>query len=363
MSPRMHTPTSFDAHIPDLILGYAIFVIAFISLILGGYAWAAWNPISRKHLDRVSFRLLVCALVANLIYDVTILCGAELTASAACNFSAFAANSCLMFAGIMFSSMALNLQLVVVHGVNGQKMERYYLFVALVITAACDIPPYAAGALGFWDGDKTCWFNSPSRTVQLQWFLGTQAFWLFLMSTCEVISFLTIVGYMIIGHRLSSGIPGTATPSLPWAPTLPKPPIVLYRAIIIRIGLYPLVSCFLNITGCILALHQVQDPVLTEVNWRLTIVDILIYILRPMVYAVLAATDPSFTRALRALRRPASKTSFHQPDPSHVQRKTESISLSSLASFTDWPPRRGTGVGGIDDGSTSVEDLEFTRQI
>jgi hypothetical protein len=73
-----------------------------------------------------------------------------------------------MFAGVMFFSMALNLQyvtdsfdgpiansrgnhnrLVLVHGVNGQQMEKYYILGAVLLTLACNVPPYAAGALGF----------------------------------------------------------------------------------------------------------------------------------------------------------------------------------------------------------------------
>ncbi|KAJ7448526.1 hypothetical protein FB451DRAFT_762753 [Mycena latifolia] len=366
MSRTLHTPTNFDAHIPDLVMAFAILAIAAIVLTLGGYAWAAWNPVSRPHLNRVSFRLLVYALVANLLYAVSMIGGTRLTAGAACNFNAFAANSVLMFAGVMFASMAINLQLVLVHGVNGQKMERYYVLTAVAMTAACNVSPYAAGALGFWEANSTCWFNSPNPAVQLRWFIGSQAFWLFLISTCEVISFLTIVGYMIIRHRLSSAISGSATSSFPRPPTIPKPPIVLYRTIIIRIGLYPLISCFFTITGCILDLHQVQDPEMTEVNWRWGIVDLLVYSLRPMMYAFLAATDPSFLRALRALRRPASETPLGCPPQRHPQKKTEDSWSSSLTSSAGWIPGYCDAVGGdalTAEGSTSVDNPDFTHQI
>ncbi|KAJ7493798.1 hypothetical protein FB451DRAFT_1387947 [Mycena latifolia] len=292
MSRTLHTPTNFDAHIPDVVMAFAVLAIAAIVLTLGGYAWAAWSPVSRPHLNRVSFRLLVYALVANLLYAVSMIVGTRLTAGAACNFNTFAENAVLMFAVVMFASMAINLQLVLVHGVNGQKMERYYVLTAFALAVACNVPPYAAGALGFWEANSTCWFNSPNPAVQLWWFIGSQAFWLILMSTCEVISFLAIVGYMIIGQRLGSGIFVPATSSFPRPPAIPKPPIVFYCTIILRIGLYPLISCFFTITGCILDLHQVQDPEMTEVNWRWCIVNLLVYALRPMMYSLLAATDP-----------------------------------------------------------------------
>ncbi|KAJ7359338.1 hypothetical protein DFH08DRAFT_845836 [Mycena albidolilacea] len=305
MSPRMHVPTSFDAHISDLIMGLAVPSIIFIVLILGAYAWAAWNPVSRPHLNRVSFRLLVYALIANLAYAVGMISGTKLKAGAACNGSTFFYNSCLMFAGVMFFSMALNLQLVLVHGVNGQKMEKYYILGAILLTLACNVPPYAAGALGFWELNATCWFNSPDPAVQLRWFVGTQGFWMFLMSTCEVIVFLTIV----LSARVRAVISGSDMPAFP-QPSITTPPLALNRKMILRIGLYPLFSCFLNITGAILDLHTVLDPSFTEVNWRLGIVDLLIYDLRPLMYATLAVADPSFLRALRALRHPELEAQF-----------------------------------------------------
>ncbi|KAJ7108574.1 hypothetical protein C8R44DRAFT_293393 [Mycena epipterygia] len=378
MSPRMHTPTNFDAHISDLVMAFAIGAIVFIVLTLGAYAWAAWNPISRPHLNRVSFRLLVYALVANLIYAISMIAGTRLTAGAACNFNAFFANTCLMFAGIMFFCMALNLQLVLVHGVNGRKMERYYVLGGLILPVAFNCPSYAAGALGFYEANSTCWFNSRDPAVQLRWFVGTQAVWMFFMSACEVMSFLTIVGYMVVCHRITSGVAGTVTSSFPRPPTIPKPPIVLYRKIIMRIGLYPFFSCFFNITGCLLDLHQVQHPDLSqELNWRLGIVDLLIYVLRPLMYALLAATDPSFLHALHALRRPASDTAFYHPDPTQVrvglQCNTANTLSSSVTGSVDSTPRYGELEAGnapkpeestsvdVDHNPESVPDV--TRQI
>ena len=72
-----------------------------------------------------------------------------------------------MFAGVMFFSMALNLQythtfcpgfcscfnytqlrLVLVYGVNGNKMEKFYIFGAVLLCAACSIPTWAANEFG-----------------------------------------------------------------------------------------------------------------------------------------------------------------------------------------------------------------------
>ncbi|KAJ7750726.1 hypothetical protein DFH07DRAFT_1034124 [Mycena maculata] len=368
MSPGLNIRSSFDAHINDPMMAFAVSAIVFILLTLGAYAWTAWNPVSRPHLNRVSFRLLVYALVANLMNASMMISGTRVTAGAGCNLKAFFANACLMFAGVMFFSMALNLQLVLVHGVNGQKLERCYVLGGLLMAAACNIPPYAAGALGLYHA--SCWFNSPDPAIQLRWFIGTQAFWLFLMSMCEVVSFFTIVGYMVFRHRTSSGLSTTVTSTVSMALPIPKPPIVLYHGIILRIGLYPLFSCFFNVTTCALGLYQIRNQVLTEVNLRLDIVDLLVYAIRPMMYALLAATDPSFLRALRTLRRPTSKMSFNNPDSAHerVGNTANTWPLTSATTTTDCSPQlcdREAGTASTLEGKIASEASvpDFACQI
>ncbi|KAJ7778233.1 hypothetical protein B0H16DRAFT_1878917 [Mycena metata] len=301
MSPRLHTPTTFDSRIPDLVIALAVCAVVSISLILGACTWAAYDLVSRPYLNRVSFRLLVYALVANLAYAGGLIGIVKLGPGAACSALAFVVNVSIMFSAVIFFCVALNLQLVLVHGANGQKMEKYYILAAGATSLACSIPPYAAGAFGYWPPNGTCWYNSPDPAVQLRWWVGTQGSWMFFMSTGEVVAFFAIVGSMIMRHHTTSVISsGTCSSSFV---TSPKPAIVLYRKIIIRIGLYPLVSCFLSFTGGILDLYEMLNTIPTETNWRLSIVDLLVYSLRPIAYAVLAATDPSFIRALRALLR------------------------------------------------------------
>ncbi|KAJ7029236.1 hypothetical protein C8F04DRAFT_1117038 [Mycena alexandri] len=289
--------------LPELFfITFAVSGVVFISLILGACAWAVCNLVSRPYLNRVSFRLLVYALVANLAYAGCMIGIVEVSPGAACSGVAFLFDVCLMFSAVMFFCVALNLQLVLVHGVNGQRMEKYYILAAVITSLASAIPPYAAGRFGYWAANETCWFNSPDPAVQLRWWMASQGFWMFLMSAGEVVTFFVIVGSVIMRHHTTSAI-STGTSSSSSFVAAPKPAIVLYRKIIIRIGLYPLVSCFLSFTAGVLDIHVILHPAPTETNWRLNVVDLLVYSLRPVVYAVLAATDPSFMRALRALLR------------------------------------------------------------
>ncbi|KAJ7778246.1 hypothetical protein B0H16DRAFT_1846327 [Mycena metata] len=375
MSPQTHTLDRFNSHISNLMLAFGVVDIVFISLILVACLWAACNPVSRPHLNRVSFRLLVCALVANLFYGGLLICSMKLGPDPACSGVAFFGNVCLMFAGVMFFCMALNLVLVLVYGVNGQSMEKYYMLGAVAMPLVCTVPPYAAGASGYWAANDACWFNSPDPVVQLRWWIGTQGFWMLLTAAGEVVSFFVIVGFMassnaqetifnfswpykILRHRVVSAI-ASGTSSLK-PPTLPKPPIVAYRNIILRIGLYPLVSCLFIVTGGFLDFYRTKTQ-----NRRLGIVHLLVYSLRPMAYAILAATDPSFLRALRALRG-----SQHKATAPIVETKFYASPWRSSASSVTSSPSESCDIEvGLDssssEGESTAEESEqrFTCHI
>ncbi|KAJ7626469.1 hypothetical protein B0H17DRAFT_1110848 [Mycena rosella] len=287
---KLHVPNALDAHLQDVLLTFGITGSVLTGLLLLVIAYAAWNPISRHHLNRVSFRLLVCALISNLLFVTT---GIQVFSgpSAGCSFVAFFGASNLMFSGCMFFCTALNLQLVLVQHINGNLMERFYYIGSVTAVAILNIPPYAAGQLGYSNLNGTCWFSDPRPDVQLRWLLGTQSVWILLMSTGEVVCFFVILGYM---YRMRS-LRVLSNSSMLSLGAIPKPPIVLYRNIILRIGLYPLLSCCLNFTGSILGIWLSKNRVPTELQWRISFVrqpDLSVFALRPILYTLLAAADP-----------------------------------------------------------------------
>ncbi|KAJ6530892.1 hypothetical protein B0H10DRAFT_208949 [Mycena sp. CBHHK59/15] len=300
-------------NLQDVVLVLGITGVVLTTALLLSFAYAAWNPVSRHHLNRVSFRLLVCALISNLIFgaiSIPVFSGP----SAGCSFLAFFGLSTFMFSACMFFCTALNLQLVLVHRVNGNMMEKYYYIGSVALVAICDITPYAAGQLGYYNG--ICWFSTPRPEVQFRWLFGTQSMWILLMSAGEVVSFFVILGYMLLYRMRSTQLWSNRSTSS--FGERPKPPIVAYRSIIIRIGLrklvaynerlfntrsglYPLLSSCLNFTGSILDIWLSKNPASTKLQWRLSL-DLCVYGLRPVLYTLLAAGDPSFLRAIRALR-------------------------------------------------------------
>ncbi|KAJ7090529.1 hypothetical protein C8R44DRAFT_891963 [Mycena epipterygia] len=294
-------------------VAFGITGVVLTATLLLSIAYAAWNPVSRPHLNRVSFRLLVCALISNLIFGTSFI-PVFSGPSAGCSFLAFFGMSNFMFSACMFFCIALNLQLVIVHCVNGNMMEKYYYIGSVVFVAICNITPYAAGQYGYYNGD--CWFNNPDPEVQFRWLLGSQSVWTLLMSAGEIVSFF------IRSMQLWSDVSSSERP---------KSLIIAYRSFIIRIGLYPLLSCCLSVTGSILDIWLAKTPVSTKLQWRLSL-DLCVYGLRPILYTLLAVGDPSFLRAIRAIRT-HGKTTHTTTDPA-------SISTVRYAATSSHPMRR-----------------------
>ncbi|KAJ6547725.1 hypothetical protein B0H10DRAFT_2130769 [Mycena sp. CBHHK59/15] len=211
---------------------------------------------------------------------------------------AFFGLSILMFSACMFFCTALNLQLVLVH--------HFYYIGSVAVVAILNITPYAAGQFGYYNG--TCWFSDPRPDVQFRWLLGSQSAWMLLMSTGEVVSFFVILGYMLLYRMRTARVWSDRSTSSFGA--IPKPPIVEYRSIIIRIGLYPLLSCCLNFTGSIIDIWCPKTP-----SHR---TDLCVFALRPILYTLLAASDPSFLRAIRALRNHGKSTHCTCPSSSAI---------------------------------------------
>ncbi|KAJ6493359.1 hypothetical protein C8R45DRAFT_989564 [Mycena sanguinolenta] len=293
--------SSFDEHLRIVVLGILISGIIFSAMVLMAFAYTASKRRSRPHLHRVSFRLLVYALVSNFIFGLTLI-PMEMfmtgpISPAGCTFAAFAGNASLLFSACMYFCMALNLQLVLIHGVNGFMMQKYYVIGSSLLVGVCNITPLAVGGqLGFYD--NLCWFNNPDPVLRFRWLLGTQSFWVFLMASSELVCFVFLMSYMLrrlmAMRRMRSAI--SAEMSALQHVAHSAAPILKFRAIILRITLYPLLSCVLGFSGSTLDLYLAKGLENTK------LVYLCIFNARPLLYAVLAAIDPSFLRAIGALR-------------------------------------------------------------
>ncbi|KAJ7138130.1 hypothetical protein C8R44DRAFT_868460 [Mycena epipterygia] len=320
MSSRL---SQFLSDVNDEKLALAIAGVSLSAFILAAFA----------------FRLLVYALIANVFYGL-LQCSSPAIkpTTPACSLIAFLNLATAMMSACMWCCTGLNLQLVLVHGINGNKMEKFYVMGSFLLCGVCNGIPWAAGEFGWFAANHVCWFRAPT----LPWIVSIQYFWALLISMVDVVSFFAVLIFMVQHHlriqrlRTSTICGVSASESgLPPIPTLAlKPPIVRYRGMILRIALYSLLSSFLSITLCIFDLYVVQHTVvLTNSYFDLRILDILVHSLRPILYAVLAATDPSFFSALRALRgkTPTSNSIVASVDwkGTALARATESDGTSS----------------------------------
>ncbi|KAF7355870.1 hypothetical protein MVEN_00915600 [Mycena venus] len=316
LGPRSSSPSTqiYARVVLGLLIPGVTLTIAL--LILCGYA--AWNPVSRRYLDRVSFRLLIYALVAHLVFGITYTASSLMVFPGwQCALLVFLPDLSLMFSAGMFFCMAFNLPLVLAHNVNGQKMEKYYVLGTMLVSLICNVVPYASDKLGWDEINGTCWYRSTNPADMMRWLIGTQTFWIMLCAVGEVGAFLTIIGYLVayeLDMRRFHPDTQFKTNSTE-ASHRAGSTILKFRNIIFRVGLYPLVSCLLNISTSVIDVYQMKYPESSAFNWRLNLIDLAIYAGRPLIYGLLAATDPSLIRALRALRHPEyeSKTQSHVP--------------------------------------------------
>ncbi|KAG6918003.1 hypothetical protein DXG01_017013 [Tephrocybe rancida] len=281
--------------------------IIICGLALVAYAGVASQPKARSYLDRVSFRLLIQTLVCNLALSL-----APLRPSVGCEFGAFAANLGLSLATFFTTFIAVNLQMVLVHGFNGKILEKYYIVITVVLGLVLNVPAYASGELGWNVESGSCWYSNPNRTTRLQWIIATQSFWMSLAAVIESVSSFLVIYWLysykktitVLSEEADQEQKGTRQYDTPrYSSTLallsrdPK-----YRRIILRIALYPIVSLTLNFITVALDLRLSIVGSDSPLGYRLLVLDVFLLGIRTLVYGLLAFGDPSFISAIRELR-------------------------------------------------------------
>ncbi|KAL4256738.1 hypothetical protein AB1N83_011756 [Pleurotus pulmonarius] len=252
----------------------------------------ALHPASRSHLDRVSFRIVVYALIANMVFGIaSAVGGTETGPGFACGFSIFVLQLTLQFSSCLLFTIALNLQLVVVHGFNGQKLENYYLAVSTLISVVLTVPPYAAGQYGWDILEQVCWYTNPNKHDRLIWQLTTQMGWTAITVVGEVVCSTVVLVFMIKHHARSRRFFVQTVSEISSRPTLLH--VNKHKHIILRIALYPAASCCVNLISVVTALHSTfSTGIHDRTDYNILLLSDLLYGGRAIVYALLAATDP-----------------------------------------------------------------------
>ncbi|KAJ8503006.1 hypothetical protein ONZ45_g11232 [Pleurotus djamor] len=271
---------------------------------------------ARSHLDRVSFRIVIYALAANMVFGIASAVGGTRTGpSPICGLSIWLLQLTLQFSSFLFFCIALNLQLVVIHRINGQYMEKWYLIVSAVLSVILTVPPLR---------------RKPIR-------MTTQMSWTALSVAGEVICSVAVLVYMNRHngrHRRMFAAVRSVSDNTTAAPQVLH--ANRYKRIVFRVALYPIVSCFVNFLSIVTALHTTfSNGINDETDYNILLLSDFLYGGRAIAYALLALTDPALIRGLKALyshtvyghdwgknsgteSTQSTAPSFHKPKPTQV---------------------------------------------
>ncbi|KAL0568453.1 hypothetical protein V5O48_013532 [Marasmius crinis-equi] len=305
LSPRAESPeggvTGVDLRFRDSIY-YPLFYLS-ISLCATALVVIAVlfvHPVSRPALDRVSFRLLVYALCGTLAFVITV----PLSKGCLAVGSVFIFGS--HFSSFLFFCIGLNLQLVMIHGIDGQKAEKYYVCGSLLVAVALAISTYASKQWTYSPQLRTCWVHSSDPAKQMLWQIANQHFWNFLSMVGDLVTFCAVLWYMIRLKVFDSGPGGRQEDDHPELtasrhyskPIGPKK----YRTIVLRISLYPLLS--LTTLGIISIgnIYLASKGLKTRADWKVLFTR-TIHLSRGTLYTIVASMDPAISRAFKALYR------------------------------------------------------------
>ncbi|KAK7031304.1 hypothetical protein VNI00_013559 [Paramarasmius palmivorus] len=299
---------------------------AFCFVILSTIAVLAAHPLSRAHLDRVSFRIMAYALVANFVYGiVTAVAGIYAKGGPSCSAQVWVIMFNLHLSSFLLFCIGLNLLLVIRLGISGCKMEKYYVGVCILVALCVTIPPYATRQYGWDEFLDECWYDRTRGHGRLPWQVSTQMVWNMLTVLGELSTFTWLLIHMIrnqvfttstlfrlapvsnntqLGsgsriHPLASMTNSSLSENCSHLNGALGP--AHYRNIILRIALYPIASFItLSLSACG-DIYLSVNGISSRVDYNVLLLSNISYGLRPVLYALVAAVDPSLHRAIRVM--------------------------------------------------------------
>jgi hypothetical protein len=243
-----------------------------------------------------------------------------------CGFSVFVLQATIQTSALILFTIALNLQLVVVHQVNTLKWERYYVIGSILISLAMTIPAYATGQYGPDPLTHDCWYAIDSKAHRIAWQISAQIVWTAVIVFAELITTAAVLLFILRHHLHTKRILADARLSMQNTELMGSPVKAnrvkvnrwkshwilkprgsvahahRYNKIILRVAIYPTLSCFINLMSAATTLHAtINHGVHNQKEYNLLLLGDLLYGGRPILYAILAATDPSLINGAKAL--------------------------------------------------------------
>jgi hypothetical protein len=211
-------------------------------------------------------------------------------------------------------------RLVIVHHVNSWRLEKFYIALPILASFAITVPAYATGQYGPdpFNPDVGCWYATDSEKSRITWQISTQVIWTSIVVVTELGLSLVILFFILRHHlRTASALAGVTTSledteshpsSRRWFDRFEKTMTFLrptgasqsnivlahrYNKVVLRIALYPLISCFFNLVAASATLlYTIRDGIHDETDVRVDLLSNFVYGGRPIFYAILTAFDP-----------------------------------------------------------------------
>ncbi|KAG7093482.1 hypothetical protein E1B28_007157 [Marasmius oreades] len=302
------------------------------------------HSLSKQKTDRVSFRIMVYALCTSVVYSITMYLVNRVHGQTACRVTGSSTVFGLHLSSFLFFCIGLNLQLVMIHGIDGAKAEKYYVWGSLSLALVLGVLTYVSNQLTY-DSKVGCYYYDPNPVRGFWWRvrewlpdylqiavrfqrsryftqMGMQNIWSFLTMAGELVTFCSVVIYMIRvkvfspGPSLAATVPGSQRLSASHQYRKPLGPRQ-YRNIVLRISLYPLSSLATSGLAAVGTVSRPTQAINTRSDWIAVSTFRAVFLSRGTVYALVACADPAITQGLKVLYR------------HYTRRQTSSLSPST----------------------------------
>ncbi|THV00194.1 hypothetical protein K435DRAFT_794311 [Dendrothele bispora CBS 962.96] len=243
----------------------------------------------------------------SLLFALASVAGSRITKDleSLCGFSIFLVQLALQFSGCLFFTISLNLQLVVIHEFSGRKFEKFYITGSAAIAIILTVPPYATGKFGWDPLEGCCWYSlKSSKEDKLIWEITTQMIWTALTAIGEFVNSAYVIIWMWKYNQCVRYITQPSSKNSSEDDQSNQTPFhfIDYKKIFIRISLYPLVSCFINLLSTFASVFStINNGYHNQTDYHILLLSDCLYGGRPLVYAILAASDPAFIRGSKSL--------------------------------------------------------------
>ncbi|KAI9633836.1 uncharacterized protein MKK02DRAFT_38499 [Dioszegia hungarica] len=162
--------------------------------------WIYATPSARHHLDRVSFRLLLCSMIVEVVYDTVYIFlysdPVPRTAnSVSCSTAVYLLLATMGVANWLCTFIGVNLMLAICFGINPvrARLERWYILISLFMGFGIALVPAGLGHFGVDEVYQACYFTQTDPALRIRDFMTDLYAWQILSSLVAAASVLAVL--------------------------------------------------------------------------------------------------------------------------------------------------------------------------